>query len=83
MKNILDHVEKEDIIIFTYILSTYSTFIGVAGAIIYYLSEIKQLTISQGHFIIIVYIVVALTILWISNAVILKIKERKDNENKE
>ncbi len=82
MKNILDYIEKEDILLFIYVISSYATFVGVGSAIVYYLSEIKQLTISQGHSIVIIYILVASIILWITNTIILRIKERKNNENK-
>jgi len=78
MGSILDIIGKDEILIFSNVLSSYSTFVGIGVAIIYYIAGIKKLTIFDGHFIVIIYIVVALIVLRNTYKVISKNREEKD-----
>ena len=78
MGSILDIIGKDEILIFSNVLSSYSTFVGIGVAIVYYIAEIKKLTIFDGHFIVIVYILVALIVLRNTHKIISKNREGKD-----
>ena len=71
---------NEEINVLSNVLIAYSTFIGVCGATIYYISEIKGLSIFIAHLIVIIYILIALVLLWY---IVQIIKEKKvvKNEN--
>lgn len=77
MKNILEAIERRDLDTLVQVVIAYSSFVGISVAIIYYISEIKKLTISEGHIIVMIYIIVALIILWIASKVLIKIREVK------
>lgn len=78
MKSILGSIGKNELSILSNVLNSYSTFVGIGVAIVYYISEIKKLTIFEGHFIGIIYIVVALIVLRIASKIILKNREEED-----
>ena len=63
--------------IFAQVVIAYSTFVGVGSALIYYTSEIRGLTVTIIHLIVLIYIAMLLIPLWF---IFSKIK-RKEEEN--
>ena len=78
MKSILGSIGKNELSILSNVLNSYSTFVGIGVAIVYYISEIKRLTIFEGHFIGIIYIVATLIVLKNTHRIISKNRGKKD-----
>ncbi len=78
MESNLDPTWKDEILISSNVLNSYSTFVGIGVAIVYYISEIKRLTIFEGHFIGIIYIVATLIVLKNTHRIISKNRGKKD-----
>lgn len=74
MENI-NSIQKERVIVLTNFFIAYSSFIGVLSAIIYYIANLKGISIMVTHAIVIFYILVALIL---SYWIILSLNKREE-----